>query len=119
MAYTAVTVNAADANGATGVDLDAAFAAITVENKVMNRGGNTLIFFRTLAGETVDVEIDSVADPYGRLGNLGPTSLSASKLYVFGPFSPRLFNQSGVDDGYIYLAYTNVVDTPEIAAMSV
>ena len=119
MAYTAVTVNAADANGAAGIDLSVAFAPITVENKVMNRGGNTLIFFRTIAGESVDVEIDSVADPYGRLGNLGPTSLAAEKIHVFGPFSPRLFNQSGVDDGYIYLAYTNVVSTPEIAAMSV
>ena len=106
-----IDVQAADANGATGVDLKAAMQTIeaTEGDKYNNRGGNVLFIISADADASVNVTIDSVADPYGREGDLGPTAIGNSVIMAFGPFSPRLFNQSATDDGFVHVDYDTYV----------
>jgi len=119
--YTDVTVQIADVNGATAIDLGTELTAVDAPNgnKVASQGGRVLVIFQTDAGGTLDVTFDSVPCPHGREGDLGPISLVASKLYVFGPFTPGLFNQvTGVDVGYLHIDYANLVGVVKIAAIS-
>lgn len=59
-------------------------------------GGVMLILINGLgaAGVTIVTTIISVADPYGRTGDLTCPSSADGTIMIAGPFPPLLFNQS-------------------------
>lgn len=100
-----IAVLTVKANQAAGVDLTSgAVAANASGHKMFNPAGRTLVVCYTDATGTVDLTFVSVADPFNRLGDLGPTTVGNSKYYAFGPFTNQLFSQqSGADLGYLYV----------------
>jgi hypothetical protein len=104
---------------AAGKDITAGWtAADALGHKVFNGGGHVIVLVRTQAASSISVTVTSVADPYGRTGDLGPTAIVASKYYAFGPYSPGLFNQkSGADKDYFYLAEASIVGTVDLLAL--
>ncbi len=59
-------------------------------------GGVVLILVNglTAAGTTIVTTIISVADPYGRTGDLTCPSSATGTVMIAGPFPPLLFNQT-------------------------
>lgn len=120
MARTAVTLNAVTPDSGTGVDVATALAAIedTDGNYIDNVSGRVLVVVQTEATSGATLGVVSVADPYGRLGDLTSGAIGASALKVFGPFTPLLFNQGGASSGRVHFDWTSVTGTVKIAAIS-
>ena len=68
-------------------------------------GGKDLVIAHNTGGSAYTITISSVADPYGRTGDVATYSLGAGEYGVFGPFDTTGWRQT---DGYIYLEATNV-----------
>ena len=66
--------------------------------------GNDLIFAHNTGSSAYTVTISSVADSYGRTGDITTYSLGAGEYAVFGPFKLTGWMQT---DGKIYLAASN------------
>lgn len=121
MARTSIATANVVGHSATPVSLVSGATAADDSNEMMflNRHGRSVLFVVTPSGASVDVTIDSVADPYGRVGDLGPTTCAASKIFAFGPFSPGLFTQpSGANEGYTYVDIANVTGSPVLKALA-
>jgi len=61
--------------------------------------GNDLVLAHNTGGSDHTVTITSVADSYGRTGNISQL-VTAGNIYAFGPFPQTAWMQTG---GYIYL----------------
>ena len=128
MARTNIPVTVTNNNGAAGISFNDIDVAIDDANNHMyiNRVGSSRIIILFLLEEscTVDVSIISVADPYGRTGDLGPTTIATGAgeedVHIFGPFSPELFSQkSGTDVGKTYIDLANDTGAIRVAALAV
>lgn len=98
MARVTIPVVTANKNLAAGIDLTAIAVAADAGNdhKMLNGGERILLLVWTASASGVDIDFDSVADRYGRLGGAteeGPTTIGASKFFAFGPFSPPRYTQ--------------------------
>ena len=62
--------------------------------------GNELIMAWNTGGSERNVTITSVADEYGRTGNIAQ-AVAANSIYTFGPFPKHGWTQAGTN--YIYL----------------
>ncbi len=122
MARVNIPVKVAAMDQAAGVDMTVGAVAPddSNEHKLFNRGGRVVLLVRTESTSGVSLTFVSVADPYGRTGDLGPTAVGASKLFAFGPFTPLLFNQSsGADLDYIYINAASITGTVAMQGLQV
>jgi len=75
-------------------------AADTTDKNQFTCQGNDLVIAHNTGGSAATITIDSVADPYGREGDITAYSLGAGEIATFGPFKAQGWQQS---DGKIYL----------------
>lgn len=68
-------------------------------NRFVATGKELVVAHNTDVGAQT-VSVTSVADPYGRTGNITTFSIPAGSIAVFGPFNVQGWQQA---DGYIYL----------------
>lgn len=107
---------------ASGVDLTAGGVAASAANdhKLFNPAGRTLLMVFTSSIGAGDLTFVSVADPYGRVEDLGPTTVGASKSFAFGPFANLLFSQqSGADRDYVYVDLANVTAVCTLTGLNI
>jgi len=84
---------------ANAADLTMAAADVGDKNQ-FTFAGNDLVVAHNTAGTAQTVTISSVADPYGRTGDIDTYSIGAGEYAVFGPFEAAGWQQS---DGKVYL----------------
>ncbi len=122
MARTVIPVKASVADGAAGVEVWSAGAVAADDSNnmlIFAPNGRVIFFVHTIAAEGVSITIVSIADPYSRTGDLGPTAVGASKDYIFGPFSPGLFVQnSGANIGNVHIDISGLTGTPDLQGLS-
>ncbi len=100
MARTTLTKTDAPGKYASqGAALTMEAADPTNKNQFVATGADLVFAHNTGAGAAT-VTINSVADPYGRTGDISSYSIPAGGYAVFGPFPSLGWQQS---DGYIYL----------------
>lgn len=76
-------------------------AAADVGNKnSFPLGSNDLVIAQNSGAAPHTVTISSVADPFGRTGDIAAESMAAGEIRVFGPFTGQGWRQS---DGSLYL----------------
>lgn len=68
-------------------------------------GGKDLVVAHNTGGSPYTITITSVADPFGRTGDVAAYTLGAGEYAIFGPFETTGWRQT---DGYIYLESNNV-----------
>lgn len=66
--------------------------------------GNDLVFAHNTGGSDYTVTFTSVADPFGRTGDITTYSIGAGEYAVFGPFKLPGWMQT---DGKVYLQASN------------
>lgn len=93
MARTAITIQTLPTTGAGDTDL--AFTAADATNDMsFANDGKTLFFVKNASASPVTATVVSVADEYGRTGDLAFV-VAAGKTGVCGPFRPQgIWNQS-------------------------
>lgn len=122
MARVNIPVKTVLASSAAGIDLSVGGVAADATNhhKYFNPAGKTALVVITAAASGVSVTVISVADPYGRLGNLGPTAIGASKVHLFGPFPNLLFANQGVTDlDYTYIDLSGLSGTVTLIGVNI
>ena len=75
-------------------------AANTTDKEQFTLTGKELILINNTGGGAATWTATSVADPYGRVGNIAAESIAAGAIRVFGPVMPAGWEQS---DGKFYL----------------
>jgi len=91
--------------GANLADMVMTAANVSDKNQFVCTGNDLVIAHNTNAGSTArTVTVTSVADPYGRTGNIAAYSIGAGEFAVFGPFKSTGWQQT---DGYVYLEADN------------
>lgn len=108
-------------NAASGVDLTSgAISASASNHKLYNPAGRTCLVCYTDSMGAVTLTFTSVADPYGRTGDLGPTVVGASAFMIFGPFSNQLFSQqSGADQDYLYITAASITAAAKLNGLNI
>lgn len=100
MPKTTLTKTTAPGSYATaGVALTMAAADVGNKNQFVASGEDLVIAHNTGATEHT-ITINSVADPYGRTGDITAEAIAAGAYKIFGPFKTAGWRQS---DGRIYL----------------
>jgi len=89
---------------ANAADLTMTAADVTNKNQVTASGDDLIIAHNTGAA-TYTVTITSIADPYGRTGDIATYSLEAGDYAIFGAFSSDGWLQT---DGKLYFEASNV-----------
>jgi len=67
--------------------------------------GKDLVIIHNTGGSPYTVTINSIGDPYGRLGDLTTISVPAGEYRIFGPVELTGWRQA---DGFVYLTASNV-----------
>jgi hypothetical protein len=76
-------------------------AAANVSDKnQFTASGNDLVFAHNTNGGAQTVTVTSVADPYGRTGDISTYSIGAGEFAILGPFKTTGWQQT---DGKVYL----------------
>jgi len=83
----------------SGVDVTLTTADTSNDDQFLASGSDLVIAVNTGASPAT-VTINSVADEYGRTGDVSAYSVGAGETAVFGPFPTHGWAQS---DGYVYL----------------
>jgi 3-oxoacyl-ACP reductase-like protein len=102
MARTAITVQEIGAHGGKVEDITWTSADETNNHEFVNTG-RELVLVKNGSEGSLDVTVDSVADEYGREGDV-TISTGASEESIAGPFPTHLFNQS---DGKVHIDLTD------------
>lgn len=121
MARTNIPVATVLADSGAGVDLTAVAISGDAGNdhKLFNPAGRTGFLVWCDASGTVEVTVVSVADPYGRTRDVGPTTVGNSKVWIFGPFTNRLFaQQEGSDLGYTYINFATLSTVVKVVGLN-
>ncbi len=95
--------NATNAYTAGAADLTMTAADVANKNEVV-ASGNDLVIAHNTGGVAYTVTITSVADPYGRTGDIATYSLDAGDYVVFGPLKNEGWMQS---NGKLYFEASN------------
>jgi len=103
MAFTALTPQQALPNTSSAITYGAADAA----GDMFANNGKMSFRVKNASGVTVTVTVVSVADPYGRTGDLVVTVLAGAEAEV-GHLDPALWNQRSGDVGYVHVTYSAV-----------
>lgn len=114
MARDTLTIQAISSK-TTPYDLDVAWTAGVAANDMQfaNNGNTILLVKNAGTSGTQTVTVVSVADEYGRTGDLS-IAVGQGKYAFVGPLLPGIFNQS---DGNVYLNFTTE-DNLSFAAVS-
>jgi len=118
MAYTTLTVLGADK---AGDELIALMVAANTQGgdgfKFANDGKTVVLVLDQLAAGAGDtITFEAVVDPDGRAETTLTRTVTAKKIYVYGPFLPLIWNQS---DGTVALKFTTAAATTAIMAIRV
>lgn len=89
--------------GANLADLTMTAADVANGNQFV-ASGNDLVIAHNTGGSAYTITVTSVADPYGRTGNIAAYSLGAGEYAVLGPFLLLGWQQT---DGKILISATN------------
>jgi len=86
-------------------DMVMAAADVSGYNQFVASGNDLVVAFNSDSGAQT-LTINSVADPYGRTGNITTYSIGAGEYAIFGPFRQDGWMQT---DGKIYLAASSAL----------
>ncbi len=115
MAYTTLTVLATDKAGDELIALMVGSDTQDTDGFKFANDGQTIIFvldeLSTGTGDTITFE--AVVDPDGRPETTLTRTVTAKKLYFYGPFLPLIWNQS---DGTVALKFTTAASKTKIIA---
>lgn len=79
-------------------------AADTTNNEQFALTGREVLIIHNTGASSYTYTITSVADPYGRLGDITTQSIAAGAIHTVGPFGLAGWQQTG---GYLYLEASN------------
>jgi len=118
MAYTALTVLGADKVGDELIALMVGSDTQDTDGFDFANDGQTMLLvldeLATGGGDTITFE--AVNDPDGRAETTLTRTVTAKKIYAYGPFLPLLWNQS---DGTVRLKFTTAAATTTLMAIRV
>ncbi len=118
MAYTTLTVLGADKAGDELIALMVGSDTQDTDGFDFANDGQTMLLvldeLATGAGDTITFE--AVTDPDGRSETTLTRTVTAKKIYAYGPFLPLLWNQS---DGTVRLKFTNALSKTKVMAIRV
>ena len=92
-----------DYSTANAADLTMAAADVGNGNQFASSGRDLLVAYNS-GGSPYYVTVSSVADPYGRTGDITQYDVGAGEYAVFGPFKRPGWIQT---DGYVYVDAEN------------
>lgn len=85
MARTTITAQRLTTKGGQAL----AFQDLDTANLMQVRNsGSEVVVVQTGTGASVTIAIPSVADPYGRTGDISAIVVPANRVQAFGPFTP-------------------------------
>jgi len=118
MAYTTLIVLANDKDGDELIALMVGSDTQGGDGFKFANDGKTVLFvldiLATGAGDTITFE--DVADPYNRRETTLTRTVTAKKIYMYGPFLPGIWNQS---DGTVALKFTTAAAGTTLVAVRV
>lgn len=79
--------------------------------------GAEVVLVQTGTGQSVTMTFPSVADPYGRTGDVGPVVVGANLVQAFGPFAPPSIWGDGVSQ--LYANPSALSGTPGVAVVAI
>ena len=118
MAYTTLTVLAADK---AGDELIALMVGANTQGgdgfDFANDGQTMLLVLDQLAAGAGDtITLEAIADEDGRVETTLTRTVTAKKIYAYGPFLPAIWNQS---NGRVRLKFTTAAATTALIAIRV
>ena len=118
MAYTTLTVLAADKAGDELIALMVGANTQGADGFDFANDGRTIVLvldqLATGAGDTITFE--AVTDSDGRAETTLTRTVTAKKIYVYGPFNPDIWNQS---NGRVRFKFTTAAATTAVMAIRV
>jgi len=118
MAYKELTVLESDKSGDELIALMVGADTQESDGFEFNNDGKTVLLvldeLATGAGDTITFE--AIADKYGRLEDTLTRTVTAKKMYVYGPFLPEIWNQS---DNKVKFKFTTAASTTTVVAIKV
>jgi len=118
MAYTTLTVLGADKAGDELIALMVGADTAGTDGFKFDNDGKTVLLvldeLATGAGDTITFE--AINDKYGRAEDTLTRTVTAKKIYVYGPFLPDIWNQS---DGTVAFDFTTSASTTTLIAIRV
>ncbi len=118
MAYTALTVLASDKDGDELIALMVGADTQGGDGFEFANDGKTMLLvldqLATGAGDTITFE--GIADKYGRQETTLTRTVTAKKIYSYGPFAPDLWNDS---TGMVKLKFTTAAATTTLIAIRI
>lgn len=100
---TLTRTNSPGPNPAAGVAVTMT-AADTVNKEQFALTGREILIVHNTGASSRTYTITSVADPFGRLGDITAQTIAAGAIHTIGPFSLAGWQQTG---GYLYLEASN------------
>ena len=118
MAYTALTVLANDVDGDELIALMVGADTQDTDGFEFANDGQTvlLVHDELAAGAGDTITFEDVADIYGRHETTLARTVTAKKMYMYGPFLPGIWNQS---DGKVKAKFTTAAATTLVVAVRV
>lgn len=87
-------------------DLQVVYTAVdSVNGNMFLNDGQVELRVKNGSGSPVTVTVASVADPYGRTGDI-VQAIPAGQEFAFGDLAPNLFNQRTVDVGNVHVTFS-------------
>lgn len=118
MAYTTLTVLDADKAGDELIALMVGSDTQAGDGFDFANDGRTILFVldQLAAGAGDTITFEAITDPDGRSETTLTRTVTAQKLYFYGPFLPLIWNQS---DGKVRLKFTTADAKTQIIAVRV
>ena len=103
MARTAIAVQEIAYLGSGAINFSAADAT---NGMMFPNDGRTVLLVKNDGTSAITATVVSVADEYGRTGDIAPT-VAAGEIRIIGPLRSGLFNQkNGADQGKVYVNFS-------------
>jgi len=118
MAYTALTVLNSDIDGDELIALMVGADTQGADGFEFANDGKTVILVldQLAAGAGDTITFECVADKYGRVESPLTRTVTAKKIYSYGPFMPEIWNQTG---GLVKFKFTTADAKTQLMAISV
>lgn len=81
-------------------------AADSANGMLFSNDGETLLVVRNASASSITVTVVSVADLYGRTGDISAT-VAAGAFWISGPLEPSIWNQTSSDLGKTYVNFSS------------
>jgi hypothetical protein len=118
MAYTALTVLPADIDGDELIALMVAANTQGADGFQFANDGRTmlLVLDQLAAGAGDTITFEGLPDKYGRSESPLTRTVTAKKIFAYGPFLPELWNKTG---GVVRFKFTTAAATTAVIAIQV